>query len=148
MPLIKATLKQGLLAAYSNVGDTAAACAEAIGGAVGVYAGSVVPSCAAVAAATQALKSALATAFSSGPGQGLALAETAFTAFGAAVAVGMAPAFTGTPPVGPVGFAEQTEALTSADAACDMLAGIIHDWMTSGKAVANAPTPPPPVNWS
>jgi hypothetical protein len=148
MPLIKATLKQGLLAAYTNVGDTAAACADAIGGAVGAYASSVVPPCAAVTAATQALKSGLATAFAAGPGQGLALAETAFTAFGAAVAAGMAPAFTGSPPVGPLGFADQTEAINSADAACDMLAGLIHDWMTSGKAVANAPAPPPPVNWS
>ncbi len=148
MTLVKATLKQGLLAAYTNVGDTAAACANAIGDAVGAYAASVVPPSLAVAAATMALKAALAGAFSAGPGQGLALAETAFTAFGAAVGVGMAPGFTATPPTGPVGFASQTDALDSADAACDMLAGLIHDWMTSGMAVANAPTPPPPVNWS
>lgn len=148
MPLLEATLKQALLSAYASPGATAAECANAIGGAVGDYAASVVPPSAGVVGATSALKAALAGAFAAGPSQGLALAETAFTAFGAAVGLGMAPAFTATPPTGLVGFADQTDALDSADAACDMLTGLIHDWMTSGQAVANAPTPPPPVNWS
>lgn len=148
MPLIKAALKQALLGAYASPGATAAECANNIGDAVGAYAAAVVPPCATMPAAATALKSALGGAFAAAPNAGLALAESAFAAFGAAVALGMAPAFTATPPTGPVGFAAQTDAIDSSDAACDMLAGLIHDWMTSGMAVANAPTPPPPVNWS
>lgn len=148
MPLVEASLKASLLAAYSNVGTTPAQCASAIANAVGSYAVGVAPPSLGVAAATTALTSSLTAAFSAGPGAGLAIAETAFAAFGAAVGTGMAPAFTATPPPAPVGFADQTEALDSLDAAADMLAGLVHTWLTSGTAVQNIPAPPPVVNWS
>jgi hypothetical protein len=148
MPLVKATLKAALLSAYQNVGTTAAECADAISSAVGDYATSVVPPSIAVTAATTALKASLTAAFSAAPNAGLALAESAFAAFGVTVGGGMAPAFTATPPAGPVGFASQTAAIDNLDDAAEMLAGLVHDWMTSGTAIQNIPAPPPVVNWS
>ena len=45
-------------------------------------------------------------------------------------------------------MADQTKGIGDLDEAADMLAGLIHDWMTSGTAVQNVPAPPPAIPWS
>jgi hypothetical protein len=76
--------------------------------------------------------------------------EAAFTAFGAAVGVGMAGAgFAAVPPAGPVGFAAQfggPAPSTHADAA-QQIASRIDLWMKTGTATLIAP-PNTPVNWT
>jgi hypothetical protein len=98
----------------------------------------------AVTAAAAVLQSSLATAFgsaSAAPGM-----ETAFTTFGAAAGVGMAPAYTATPPGGEVGFATLFATVrASASVAAEAVAGAINTWMKTGTAVPSGGGPA--VHW-
>jgi hypothetical protein len=98
----------------------------------------------AVTAAATALQSSLATAF--GNASAAAAMETAFTTFGAAVGVGMAPPFVATPPSGAVGFATLFSTVrASANDAATAIAGAIHTWMKTSTAVPVAGGPA--VHW-
>jgi len=99
-----------------------------------------------VAPAAVTLASSLASAFSAPnavPGM-----ESAFSAFAAAVGLGMA-GYAPTPPAGPVGFAPYfagADATTHAQAASE-IAALIDPWMKTGIATLIAP-PNTVVPWS
>ena len=123
---------------------TRAAAATAWADAMESYAAAIVPASTAVTAAAAALDTALASAFANTSSAATASAmETAFTAFATTVAAGMAPAFTGTPPPGSVGFSTllSTNKASMAIAATDW-SDAIQAWMITGTAT------PGPVNWS
>lgn len=137
------TLSSDIQSATESPGDTAAACAQTWATLMGIYFTGVTPPSTAVAAAQTALQASLTSAFSAAPGAGLALLETAFTTFGAAVGAGMLPAFVAVPPPLPVGFANLTAAETAGEAASN-LATIISTWAQTGTAtpsVGGAPVP-------
>jgi hypothetical protein len=75
--------------------------------------------------------------------------ESAFTAFAAAVGLGMA-GWTPVPPPGPVGFAgqfAQDPPPATHAAAAGVIADLIDAWFTSGSATLNVP-PFTVANWS
>ncbi len=146
MPLDATGLKHDLQAIAEHPPATVQAAAQAWAQAMATYASNgLVPPTTAAAAAATALQAALATAFAT---SGAAAAmETAFATFATAVAGGMLPAFVGTPPAGPVGFAalfavKRPTALAGANA----VGGAVDAWMKTGTAV---PVPPgATVLWS
>lgn len=139
MPLSAAGLGSQLGSSFSSPATSAAGCAGQWATAVQAYASSIVPPSAAVNVAAEALESGLVTAFSSSdaiPGM-----EQAFAAFVLALAGGMAPAYTGVPPAGPVGFASlfggaPPETHTEAGS---KVANVIDAWMKTGSATLVAP---------
>jgi hypothetical protein len=114
---------------------------------VKTYAAAVVPPSTTVEAAAATLASALGSAFASP--SAIPAMELAFTAFGASVALGMAPTFAGVPPAGPVGFAAQFggAAPETHGEAASAIAGRVDVWMKSGTATLVAP-PNTPVTWT
>lgn len=144
MPL-GTTLQSDILAMCSDPGATAAACAADWASTMADYAAGVVPASLGVTAAAAVLQGALTSAFSAANGTGVAMLESAFTAFGVAVGAGMLPAFVATPPSGPVGFSGLT-ATTSASAAASAMAGLIDTWMRTGSATPSVGGAP--VIWS
>jgi hypothetical protein len=139
MPLVSSVLAGKLAALFAAPPPDAGACGAAWGDAVKDYAGGLVPPSTAVAAAAGALGGALGAAFAAAdaaPGM-----ESAFSAFGASVALGQAPLFTGAPPAGPVGFASQFAGPKpeTHGAAASAIASLIDTWMRSGTATLVAP---------
>jgi hypothetical protein len=139
MALDVSTLANQLASNFAAPAADAAGCGQQWADAVEAYASAVVPPSLSVSAAAATLASSLASAFSAPsaiPGM-----ESAFTAFGSAVASGMAPTFTGTPPGGPVGFASIFGSAlpeTHGEAASN-IASAIHAWMLTGTATLVAP---------
>lgn len=146
MPLDVTKLYDGLLDVASAPGPTNADCATQWADAMKEYASAVVPASTTVEAAADALETALAAAFAL-PAAAASM-ESAFAAFALAVGGGMAPAFTATPPPGPVGFATQfASAFPATHAlAATALSGLINTWMKTGTATPTAGGAP--VNWS
>lgn len=146
MALVKADLADGIEAIGADPPDTAAECAQAWAAAIVGYASNVTPTSTTVAGAEPTLASSLTTAFESddaAPGM-----ESAMAAFAVTVAGGMAPAFTGTPPPDPVGFAAQfagAKPETHAEAG-SQIADLIDVWMKTGTATPSGGGAP--VNWS
>lgn len=146
MPLNLSALQGGIQSVAASPADSASGCAQQWAKAVKDYATGIVPPCPAVAAAAAALEGALAGAFASpaaAPGM-----ESAFAAFAGSVVAGMLPAFVGTPPSGPVGFANLfagAKPETHAEAASNT-ASIIDSWMRTGSATPSGGGPPIP--WS
>jgi len=140
MTLNKATLKSDLEDIAVNPPATTALCAKAWADAVGAYVTDLTPppTPASITAATAALEAALLSAF--GTSAAAASMETAFTTLGAALGTGMLPAFTATPPSGPVGFATlfTPPFPTTHSAAAQAMADAIHTWTTTGTAVPAA----------
>ena len=140
MTLNKATLKTALEDIAKNPPATTALCAAAWADAVGGYVTALTPppTPASITAATAALEAALLSAF--GTSAAAASMETAFTTLGAALGTGMLPAFTATPPSGPVGFATlfTPPFPTTHSAAAQAMADAIHAWTTTGTAVPAA----------
>jgi len=120
--------------------DTTALCANAWADALGGYVTDLTPppTPASITAAIAALQTALLSAF--GTTAAAPSMEAAFTTFGAALGTGMAPAFTATPPPGPVGFAKlfTPPFPTTHSAAAQAMADAIHAWITTGTAVPAA----------
>lgn len=138
MPLDPVGLQSDLESLFAEPPETAAECAQAWSDAVGSYAAGVVPASSAVAAAAAAMTASLLSAFQS-PAAAVGF-DAAFTTFGAAVALGMAPAFTGTPPPAPLGIATLLSATqVSHAAAAAAFASLIDTWMRTGSAVLVAP---------
>lgn len=147
MPLDSSGLASAIQSICENPPNGPAAAGQAWADAVGSYASGVVPPSTTVSAAKATLAGALGTAFSSpaaAPGM-----ELAFAAFGATVAGGMLPTFTGTPPAGPVGFASQFAGPKPPDraSAAAAIAGLIDAWMKTGSATLVAP-PNTVIPWS
>jgi hypothetical protein len=143
MPLNSGGLQSALLAQFKAPASSAAGCAQQWADAVGNYASAVAPPSLSVSAARSALAAGLTAAFSSplaAPGM-----ESAFAAFAATVAAGMAPTFVGAPPPRPVGFAAMFATLSPThEAAAAAMAALIDSWMRSGTAtpsVGGAPVP-------
>lgn len=127
---------------FSNpVEDEASAIVE-WGGAIETLTTAVVPASTTVAAAAATLETALVGFNASNAAQ--AKLESALVTFAATVGTGMAPAFTATPPVAPVGitFPEEDDAQTAADAIIDT----INTWLKTGTATPSGGGSP--VNWS
>lgn len=128
-----------------NDPGTRSACGQKWGEIMRDYAANVVPVSATVNAAASQLGSSMTSAFSSATA--IADVEAAFAQFAATVGVGMAPAFTATPPASPVGFAAQMLIPQPTHAAAAAaFAGLIHAWFTSGQAVPSGGGPSTP--WS
>lgn len=125
---------------------TRAACAAAWAAAIEAWASAVVPASTAVTAAVAALETALNAAF--GNPAAAAAMETAFATFGAAVGVGMAPAFTAVPPPAPVGFAAVFAMAHPAtrQEGVDRVADALDLWMKTGTATPSGGGSP--ANWS
>lgn len=142
--LVAATLASGL--DFGTHGATAALCAQQWASAFGSYAGDIVPSSLNVAAAQASLQSALTTAFAST--SAVSQIDAAFAAAAATIAAGMAPAFTGTPPVAPLNLATALAQPypSTHSAAQTKVATHIDTWMKTGMATPTAGGPP--VNWS
>ena len=147
MALVKATLQAALLDIFENLPETSDEAGQRWGSAVGSYGSSVTPPTTAGASAQTALEGALKGAFADPNVDAAPLMETAFTAYGAAIGAGMAPAFTATPPPGPVGFADLFSGTTGdTSQAANDIATKIDTWMRTGIAI---PVPPgPSVPWS
>ena len=146
MSLDPAGLAATLDALMRSPGSTAADCAARWASAWAGYAGSVAPPAVGVGAAEAALTAALTAAFATP--SAVAAMDDAFTAAGAALGVGMLPAFAAVPPPGPVGFATVLAtpyAATSAEAA-GRIADAIHAWMQTGSATPSVGGPVAP--WS
>lgn len=144
MPL-GTSLQSDILDMCNDPGATAAECATDWSDVMSDYAAGVVPTSAAVTAAVGTLQGALSSAFSAPSGTGVALLETAFLAFAATIAGGMAPAFVATPPAGPVGFSTLV-ATTNPSTAASAMAAKIDTWMRTGSATPAAGGAPVP--WS
>lgn len=138
MPLNTAGLQSDLEALFSAPPATAAECAQAWSDAFSAYASGVVPASTTVAAAAAAMVAPLTSAFQS-PAAAAAF-DGACTTFAAAVAAGMLPAFTGTPPPLPLGIASLLGATQPTHAAAAAaFAALIDAWMRTGSAVLVAP---------
>jgi hypothetical protein len=147
MPLIVAGLQSDLESLFTNPPNNVAACAQQWANAIGAYASGIIPPSTTVTAAQAALQSALAGAFVS-PAAAPVM-DAAFTAFAAQVGLGMAPAFSGVPPVAPVGFATlfaPPNPQTKAEAAA-RFASTIDAWFHTGIATLVAP-PNTPQPWA
>lgn len=139
MPLVSSLLADKLAALFADPPPDAAACGRAWGDAVKDYAADLVPPSTAVDSAASALGADLGAAFATPAAIGAM--EGAFSTFGATVAAGQAPTFTGAPPSGPVGFAAQfagPKPETHGEAA-SAIAGRIDVWMKTGSATLVAP---------
>lgn len=146
MPLARPTLQSGLESAFSQGFTNYNAAGQAWADAVQAYASGIVPPSAQVAAAASALSGALATAFQAENAAGPM--EAAFAAFVATVGVGMAPAYTATPPAGAIGFAAIFASTKNTHSqAADEIANAIDAWMKTGTATLATP-PNTVVPWS
>lgn len=147
MTLNAGALQSDLESLMSSPGESSADCAALWAGAFGSYASGITPPSTTVTAAQSALESALASAFASGDA-GAAM-DSAFSAAAATIATGMAPTYTGVPPVAPIGwvaqFAEPYPDTHAAAAA--KYAPVIDAWMKTGTATLNSP-PNTVVPWS
>lgn len=139
MPLVISVLSNALASNFASPAGDAAGCGQQWADAVKAYAAGIVPPSTTLNAAASALAGALGSAFASPSAIGGM--ESAFAAFGASLALGMAPTFTGVPPAGPVGFASQFggPAPTTHAAAASAIAGRIDAWMKTGSAALVAP---------
>lgn len=149
MPLNQAALSNGLASCFAAPAADAGGCGQQWADAVKAYAAGIVPPVPtpALEGAASALAGALGGAFSNP--SAIAGMESAFAAFGAALAAGMLPAWASTPPAGQVGFAAQFGGAppgTHGEAA-GAIAGRIHAWMVTGSATLVAP-PNTPVTWT
>lgn len=147
MPLDISVLSNELASNFAAPAADAGGCGQQWADAVKAYASGLVPPSTALDAAAAALAGALGGAFASPSAIGGM--ESAFAAFGASVALGMAPTFTGVPPAGPVGFAAQFggAAPPTHGAAAGAIAGRIDAWFKTGSAVLVAP-PNTTTPWS
>jgi hypothetical protein len=146
MPLNQSALSSGLQSCFANPPGGYSACAQAWADAVQSWCSSIVPPSTTVAAAAATLSGQLAGAFAAP--DAVPAMESAFSAFAAAVGLGMA-GYVPTPPAGPVGFGPYfagPDASTHAQAASD-IAGLIDPWMRSGVATLIAP-PNTVLPWS
>ena len=147
MPLNPVGLESDLLAITGP--DSIAAAASDWADAVEAYASGVIPASTTVTAAAATLETALVSAFGSTVAATTAAAmEAAFLAFATTIALGMLPAWTGTPPPAPVGFSAllTTNKDTAAIFASDW-ASAIDAWTKTGTAILVAP-PNTPVTWT
>lgn len=146
MPINQAGMQTALLSLFEAPPSTVAECAHSWAQAVQTGTAAVVPASTTVAAAATALETQLAAAFAQ-PSAVVAI-EAAFLAFGAAVGLGMLPAFTAVPPAGPVGFASMfTSTRDSHSEAAQDFSNAIAEWLGTGSATLVAP-PNTVVPWS
>jgi hypothetical protein len=141
MPLVLSVLSGQLATNFAAPAADAAGCGQQWAEAVKAYASAIVPPVPppALESAVAALAGALGGAFASPSATGGM--ESGFAAFGAALAAGMAPAFTGVPPAGLVGFAAQFGGAAPAThgEAAGAIAGRIDAWLKTGTATLVAP---------
>lgn len=149
MALNLPTFKSDLALVFANASPVPSTLAAQWASALNSYVSGIVPAVTPVAraGAIATLTSALTGIFVSG-----ANPEPAFAAFATALAAGMAPTFTGVPPVLPVGFATEFAKLPSAWATSHATAATlwgdkIHVWLTTGTATLTAP-PNTPTTWT
>jgi hypothetical protein len=146
MPLDTTELFDGLLDVAANPGPDIPTCAQQWADAVEAYATAIVPASTTVSTAASALKSDLEVAFAV-PLGAAPLMETAFATFATTVGTGMAPAFTATPPPGPVGFATQFALFPATHAlAATALTNLIDAWAKTGTATPSGGGSP--QNWA
>lgn len=146
MPLNLASLQSSLESLFANPPGTRAACAQAWADAINGYAAGIVPASTTVAAAIPALASSLESAFAA-PSAASGF-DAAFATCAATVAVGMLPAFTGTPPAAPLNIAAQLSQLQPTHAAAAAaFAALIDAWFRTGFGTLVAP-PNTVVPWS
>jgi len=145
MALDPIALRDALEAFFAVPPGTTAGCAAQWADVLGAFAQDLTPSSSTVDAAAATLQAALTAAFDSGAAA--APFETALTTFATAVAGGMAPAFVGTPPPGPLGLAGLLAAPrdTHAQAAQDF-ANAFDLWFRTGTATPSGGGAPVP--WS
>jgi len=147
MPLNPSGLQSSLESLFASPPASAAECAQAWADAVGSYAAGIIPASTTVAAAAAALVAPLQSAFGS-PSAASAF-DAAFTTFGAMVAAGQLPLFTGLPPPAPLGIAtlfaspQPTHA-----AAAAAFAALIDAWSRTGSATLVLPPNTPVPSWS
>lgn len=107
----------------------------------------LVPSSTTVSTAKTVLQTALTAAFQDLNGGCITKMEAAMAAFGATVATGMLPTYTGVPPAGPVGFASVFTSPVNNNSWCAQVATKIQQWVTTGTATLVAP-PNTVIPWS
>lgn len=146
MPLNVASLQSSLESLFADPPGTRAACAQAWADAINGYAASIVPPSTAVAAATSSLAGALESAFAA-PSAASGF-DAAFATCAGAIALGQAPAFTGTPPAAPLNIAAQlAQTQPTHAAAAAAFAALIDAWFRTGFGTLVAP-PNTVVPWS
>ena len=150
MPIAGPAIKSGLQSGFASGATTFAAAAMSWANAISSGTASIVPPSTTVSAAATALQGQLATAFASNssPPYSIPAMEAAFTAFGAAVGLGMLPLYAAVPPAGPVGFSSLFSSTysTHSDAA-QAISDAIVTWLQTGTASLVAP-PNTVVPWS
>jgi hypothetical protein len=139
MPLDVSKLAGELASTFAAPASDTGGCGQQWADAMKLYAADLVPPSTKLEDAATALAGALAGAFASP--SAIAPMETAFAAFGATLALGQAPLFTGTPPGVPVGFVAQFAGPAPAThgAAASAIAARIHAWMQTGTVTLVAP---------
>lgn len=127
---------------FSNPASTETAARAEWKSAIQTLAAAVVPASTTVASAATTLETAI-IGFNA-TDAALGSLEAALVTFAATVGTGMAPAFTATPPVAPVGLSFPTE--DDAQDAADAIIDTLNTWLKTGTAVPSGGGPP--VNWS
>ena len=147
MALVKSQLANDLQAIFDDPPGDSSEAANLWGSAVGSYGSAVTPATVTGSDAQAALTGALVAAFADPNVDAAPAMETAFTAYGAAIGGGMAPAFVAVPPAGPVGWASLFENTTdNTSQAANDVADAVDTWMKTGTATPSAGGAP--VNWS
>lgn len=149
MALNTTALESTLTTLFSNPPNSFSGCAAQWATAMRLYAQSIVPASVTVTVAADTLQTALTGIFTASNSQLTATQmDAAFAQFATFIAIGMGPAFTGTPPVSPVNFALLfVTAETTTEAAVDKVVNRIDTWMRTGTAVQTT-TPFATVTWS
>jgi hypothetical protein len=146
MSLDPDTMQTALETFFASPPPTAADCAAAWADALRALVVGIVPASTTVESACATLESQLAAAFDTAnavPG-----VDAAFTAFAAALGLGMAPAYTATPPAAPLGIASLLATSRETHAAAAAAFGAhIDTWLRTGTATLVAP-PNTVVPWS
>lgn len=144
MALVKSVLENGLrelmdpeYVNFSGFPETTIEVASRWSEIVDNYAKSVLPTSLSSAAAKSAFNSIMLGISPTVP-NGIALLISAFTAYAASLAGGMAPTFTGVPPITPVNLTPVISAGlggASGDVTAALMANIIHTWFKTGTAI-------------
>ena len=149
MALNKTTLRTNLQGLFENPNSDPVVLAGQWKSVMQSYASGLVPPSTTVSTAAATLKTTLQALFAAPGSPAAAAMDAAFLAFGATVAGGQLPTFTGIPPSGPPGFVAGVAPPfpTTNAAAATKWANIIHAWMKTGSATLVAP-PNTPTPWT
>lgn len=134
MPLMYGILQQKLESLFSSPPPSTEACAKLWASAIRDYSLFIAPPSTTAQAASLAIEPLLLNAFKSGNAAiGL---QQSFATWAGIIASGMAPTFSGVPPVVPINFSILLGSSTSSHKEASIkFSNIIHNWVITGTAI-------------